>query len=140
MLAYEVCRLPGAGAIVLVVPLYEVVLASLEQIQNAEGNHGLNVYVVELIAIVLHLKSLLMIVEISVSLQPILGVETLQLSFPQALNRREVNPDGMNVGSRLKFDQTVALVKVDILLEVGLVREIFAVDIADDINLTRLLA
>jgi hypothetical protein len=140
MLVYEVCRLPGAGAIVLVVPLYEVVLASLEQIQNAERDHGLDVNVVELIAIVLHLKSLLMIVEISVSLQPILGVETLQLSFPQALNRREINPDGMNVGSRLKFDQTVALVKVDILLEVGLVREIFAVDITDDINLSRLLA
>jgi len=124
----------------LVVPLYEVVLASLEQIQNSEGDHGLDVYVVELISIVLHLESLLMIVEISVRLKPILGVETLQLSFPQALNRREVNPDSMNVGSRLKFDQTIALVKVDILLKVGLVREILTVDIADDINLPRLLA
>jgi hypothetical protein len=102
----------------LVVPLNEVVLASLEQIQNAEGDHSLDIYVMELIAIVLHLEGLLMIVEISVRLKPILGVETLQFSFTQALNSRKVNPDGMQIGSRLKFDQTVALMKVNILLKV----------------------
>jgi hypothetical protein len=102
----------------LVVPLYEVVLAFLEKIQNAERYHGLDVNVVELIAIILHLESLLMIVKISVGLQPILGAEPLQLGFPQALNGREINPYSMHVSGRLKFDQTVALVKVDILLKV----------------------
>ena len=46
----------------------------------------------------------------------------------------------MHIGGWLKFDQTIALVKVDILLKVWLIREIFTVDIADDINLARLLA